>query len=194
MKKEQIAVDSLDHILALQLLVAWAGEALCEPKRLGWWRTDLVDEAGGGCLLTELLPRTHAWAALEAVRVAAIAADRQKRATMAQPDQVRTLFFWGFDIDEQLSDRLAHHKRFHAQAKPEDRLPFPYPLTGDSFAKAGLEAAIQTEYPEQVPYQVVPSGRQITEPCPVEVSLCASKLLGALVPLVDAYPMPFYAL
>ncbi|WP_395830945.1 hypothetical protein [Archangium violaceum] len=43
-------VSTLDTILALQLTVAWAGEGRCEPARLGWWQTDLVDEAGGGDL------------------------------------------------------------------------------------------------------------------------------------------------
>lgn len=32
--------DELDHILAIQLTVAWAGDALSEPQRLGWWPTD----------------------------------------------------------------------------------------------------------------------------------------------------------
>jgi len=44
----------LDTILALQMTVAWAGEGLCDPKRLNWWRTDLVDELGGGDLFQRL--------------------------------------------------------------------------------------------------------------------------------------------
>jgi hypothetical protein len=63
--------ETLDEILAFQFVVAWAGEGRCEPKRLGWWDTDLIDPAGGGDLLARLLPRTHAWASLEAVREAA---------------------------------------------------------------------------------------------------------------------------
>lgn len=30
----------------------------CEPKRLNWWRTDLVDEEGGGKFFGRLLPKT----------------------------------------------------------------------------------------------------------------------------------------
>ena len=101
---------TLDHILALQITVAWAGEGLCEPKRLGWWKTDLVDELGGGDLFGRLLPKTAKWAALEAVRQAGIATDKQARAKLANPANVRTLFFWGFTIDEKLKDRLAVHK------------------------------------------------------------------------------------
>ncbi len=48
--------------------VAWAGEAQSQPRRLGWWRTDLVDQDGGAGLLHDLLPQTWRWASLEAVR------------------------------------------------------------------------------------------------------------------------------
>lgn len=76
-----------------QMTIAWAGEGLCEPKRLNWWCTDLIDRSGGGYLLQNLLPKTHEWAFLEAVRQVAIQQDRQTRQNLAQPDQVRTLFF-----------------------------------------------------------------------------------------------------
>ena len=36
--------ETLDQILALQVTIAWAGEGLCDPNRLGWWNTDLVDQ------------------------------------------------------------------------------------------------------------------------------------------------------
>jgi|AntAceMinimDraft_8_1070364.scaffolds.fasta_scaffold682548_1 hypothetical protein len=42
--------DQLDEILSLQLIIAWAGEADTEPKRLGWWRTGMCDEFGGQLL------------------------------------------------------------------------------------------------------------------------------------------------
>src|SRR5689334_18925175 len=103
--------STLDTVLALQITVAWAGEGRCEPRRLGWWPTDLVDPAGGGDLLARLLPRTHAWASLEAVREAARRADAQAREALANPDRLRTLFFLGFEIDELLSERLTSHKR-----------------------------------------------------------------------------------
>jgi hypothetical protein len=70
----RILDTALDEILALQITAAWAGEGACVPPRLGWWRTDLVDPAGGGDLLARLLPKTHAWASIEAVREAAIRA------------------------------------------------------------------------------------------------------------------------
>jgi hypothetical protein len=57
-----------DAILGLQVTVAWAGEGRCSPRRLGWWDTDLIDEAGGGDLFKRLLPHTHGWASVEAAR------------------------------------------------------------------------------------------------------------------------------
>jgi hypothetical protein len=47
-----LAVDLnlLDLILDWQMTIAWAGEANCEPSRLGWWLTDLINDLGGGDL------------------------------------------------------------------------------------------------------------------------------------------------
>ena len=77
-----ITEPTLNSILALQVVVAWAGEALREPARLGWWRTDLVDEAGGGDLFRRLLPKTHSWAGLETIRRAATQADLKARSAL----------------------------------------------------------------------------------------------------------------
>jgi hypothetical protein len=189
MPSEQIAPDILDRILALQLLVAWAGEHSEGSSRLGWWRTDMVDAGAGGYLLEELLPRTHYWASLEAVLRAAIQVDRQKRLDMANSDRVRTLFFWGFGIDEQLADRLREHKQ--SQARPDQVLPLPIGI-GGAFNQAEFEVAVRLDPMPQ--YKVVPSGRQLTEPMLGGHDGCAAKLAAALLPLTDNYPMPFYPL
>jgi hypothetical protein len=189
MPSVRIAPDVLDRILALQVLVAWAGETPDGASRLNWWRTDMVDEGAGGYLLAELMPRTHRWASLEASLRAAIQADQQKRLDMAQPDAVRTLFFWGFGIDEQLADRLREYKL--RQANPDDVLYLSMNVR-ETFSKDDFEAAVQLD---PVPtYKVVPSGRQMTEPMPGGHDLCATKLAAALLPLADSYPMPFYPL
>jgi len=44
---------------------------------------------------------------LEAVREAGRRTDAKARAKMADPDKMRTVFFLGFELDEQLGDRLA---------------------------------------------------------------------------------------
>jgi hypothetical protein len=79
---------------------AWAGEKNARPQRLGWWRTDILDETGAGDLLSRLTPRTQEWAALEAVREAARSVDERTRRRSATPDRILTLFHFGFELDE----------------------------------------------------------------------------------------------
>ena len=179
---------ALDAILAVQVTVAWAGEGRCKPRRLGWWETDLIDEAGGGDFLARLLPQTHRWAALEAVREAARRTDAKARAKMADPDKMRTLFFLGFEVDEQLGDRFAAHKR--SGHSPADVLPLPLPLTAE-FSKDKLVSAFQGG---DVAFTKVPNGRQLKGPRPDAADALVKRLAAALVPLHDEYPLPFYKL
>jgi hypothetical protein len=190
MHTHHLTPHALDAVLTLQLLIAWAGEGLADPPRLDWWRTDLVDELGGGDLLARLLPRTHRWASLEAVRLAARQVDREARLGMAQPDQIRTLFFWGFAIDEQLGERLAFHKR--SGEAPLEILPFPVSLD-EAFARPMLEEALRIPGHE-IPYKVVPGGRELTGAVPEAAEQRAQYLAAALLPLADTYPMPFVRL
>jgi hypothetical protein len=177
-----------DAILAIQVTVAWAGEGRCKPRRLGWWDTDLIDEAGGGDFLARLLPQTHRWAALEAVREAARRTDARARAKMADPDKMRTLFFLGFELDEQIADRLAAHKR--SGRSPAEALPLPVPLTTD-FSKEKLVLALQGG---DVAFAKVPNGRQLKGKQPDAADALVKRLAAALVPLHDEYPLPFYPL
>ncbi|MEH1827217.1 MAG: BrxE family protein [Nostoc sp.] len=59
MLANKVTKDTLDNILALQIIVAWAGEGICDPKRLNWWRTDLIDENGGGDLFASVAKLTR---------------------------------------------------------------------------------------------------------------------------------------
>jgi len=183
-----ITDNALDAILATQLTVAWAGEGRCKPRRLGWWETDLIDEAGGGDFLARLLPQTHAWAALEAVREAARRTDGKARAKMAAPDKVRTLFFLGFEADEQLGDRLVALKR--EGRPPTVALPLPVPLTSD-FSKEKLIGALGGG---DASFSVVPGGRQLKGPKPDASDAMVRRLAAALVPFAEQYPVPFYKL
>lgn len=186
MAVSKLPSDILDRILALQVTVAWAGET----ERLGWWHTDLIDQGGGGYFLAELLPKTHHWSGVEAARQCAILADRQKRLAMAQPDGTRTLFFWGFAIDEQLSDRLKEHKQ--EQKRPEEVLRLEIRLDA-TFSSKTFEDAVCL-FSHEVSFTVMPSGRQINNPMPDGFDLCAQKLAAALLPLTNNYSMPFYRL
>lgn len=179
--------ETLDAILAMQLTIAWAGEGRCSPKRLGWWDTDLIDDAGGGDFFARLLPQTHAWASLEAVREAARRTDAKARGKMADPDKMRSLYFLGFEVDEQLGDRLAAHKR--SGKKPAEALPLPLPLTAD-FSKDKLVATLQAD----VPFTTVPNGRQLKGQRPEAPDALVKRLAAALVPLAEQYPLPFFKL
>jgi hypothetical protein len=185
--------DTIDKILTLQIMVAWAGEGGCEPKRLDWWRTDLIDEYGGGDLLQRLLPKTHLWASLEAVRLATIQVDRRKRQEMAQPDTVRSLFFWGFEIDEKLAERLAFHKQNKNKLTPLEALPYFTINITQPFSETEFEEAIRIPN-QKINFTVVPNGREIVGEIVTDLELRAKKLAAALLPLTDSYTMPFYRL
>jgi hypothetical protein len=179
---------TLDAILAMQLTLGWAGEGRCSPRRLGWWDTDLIDEAGGGDLFARLLPQTHAWASLEAAREAARRVDAKARGKMADPDKMRTLFFLGFELDEQLGDRLTAHKR--GGRPPGEVLSLAVPLTED-FSKAKLVSTLQGG---DAAFTTVPNGRQLKGARPTAPETLVKRLAAALVPLVDQYPLPFFKL
>ena len=181
----------LDNILVAQLLVAWAGEGRCDPPRLGWWDTDLVDEAGGGDLFRRLLPRTGAWASLEAVREAARRTDAQARRKMADPDRMRSPFFLGFELDEQVGERLAALKR--EGRSPAAALRFPMKLDG-SLSRVAFEQALRGLAPEAPAFAVVPGGRQLKGAPPTDPLTMVHQLVAALAPLAEQYPLPFFKL
>lgn len=184
---EGVADRVLDQILAVQITVAWAGEGRCEPRRLGWWDTDLIDPDGGGDFFARLLPQTHAWASLEAVREAARRVDAKARAKMADPDAVRSLFFLGFELDEQLNDRLAALKR--SGTEPAASLPLPLGL-GTTFSREELERVLTEAGQEKA--KVVPGGRQLKGEPPADPEELVRRLAAGLVPLAESYPLPFF--
>lgn len=180
-----LTAEQLDDILALQLSVAWAGEAAGNPRRLAWWQTDLVDSEGGGDLFTRLVPRTAAWAGFELAREAARLVESEALARVARRDALWTLFHFGFSVDEQLRDRLAYHRR-HRNAPREvfkDRLLAAGAWNTDKFAEyLRRKGAPQVE--------VTPSGRQVKAK-PANAAEAAPLLAAALFPFEKAYPLPF---
>ena len=147
-----------------------------------------MDATGGGDFVARLLPRTHAWASLEAVREAARRLDEQGRRGMAEPDQLRTLFFFGFDVDERLAERLAELKR--GGTAPATSLPLPLPFDA-SFAPDAFTAALGSTGKGPA-FDVVPGGRQLKSAMPASLDLAAKNLAAAMVPPPDRYPLPFY--
>lgn len=182
---DRLTASDLDDILALQLSVAWAGEAAGNPPRLGWWNSDLVDPEGGGDLFARLVPKTAAWASLALVRSAARRVDASARESLATGDTVWSLFHFGFRVDEQLTDRLAYHRTHQHQPREVfgERLLVGQPWsTGlfETYARALGQATVEK----------TPNGRRLKvgSSSPVEA---ARLLTAALVPLVAAYPLPF---
>ncbi len=177
----------LDRILALQLLVAWAGEGSTDPPRLGWWRTSLVDELGGEDLFKRLVPRTWRWAVLEAARVAARTVDAEMRSHAAEGDHLVSLFHFGFLVDEQLDDRLAELKRstadpleampeLAATAKPWDAAAFLQEMCG--LAEVSIAASSV--------------GRRLKGEAPSDPLAAARMLAAAIAPMSERYPAPHF--
>ena len=175
----------LDELLALQLTVAWAGEAAGEPARLAWWKTDLVDREGGGDLFARLAPRTAAWASLALVRPAARRVDEQAREKLARGERLWTPFHFGFELDEQIDDRIAHHRNH--EHNPGEVLGIRY-IAGQPWSKATLETLLKRLGAPKV--TETPTGRQVSLRA-ASAADAAPLLFAALLPLAAAYPLPY---
>ncbi len=185
--KNEFTTQSLDEILTLQLLIAWAGEEGDEPKRLGWWRTSMVDEFGGEDLFKRLLPTTWRWAVLEAARAAAKKVDARSRGKAADADQLISLFHFGFTLDEQLDDRLAELKQ--RTDTPSEVLPGLSKLDKEWKADS-LLAWLGDLGPAK--HASSPAGRRITGKQPSDVLARAKCLAAAHAGTSETYPSPHY--
>jgi hypothetical protein len=105
---------------------------------------------------------------------------------------VRTLFFWGFSLDEQLSEQLNLYKRNGAD--PAEVLSFPVDLE-QSFDRSHFEDSIRdcASLPGgSADCKVVPGGREIQIKGDDSLDAVVKRLAAALLPLSEKYPMPFY--
>ena len=191
--RDSIPPSALDRILASQILVAWAGEAGDpedpDAQRLGWREADLTNEFGGGSYFEDLVPRTAAWAGVQAVREAARRHDAKQRAKASSSDQLLTLFHFGFAIDERLDTRLQDLKR--SGRSPSEALPLlTERLNEDDWSEADFAEWLSAHATPGV--DVDPNGRRVRGTPPTDPGEAASKLLAALAPLSAAYPMPYY--
>lgn len=182
--------EELDEILAIQLLIAWAGETPGGgTSRLGWWKTDLIDDEAGGDLWKRLLPRTHRWAGLDAARRAAYLTDDRLRRPAKNADSHFTLFHFGFELDEALSERLAHHV-LEAHA-PAEVLPLLSQI-GTKFDRARLAKVLGATVAD-ASFKVVAGGRQLKKVAQEGLPDRARRLAVAMLaePVATAYPVPF---
>ena len=185
------ATSDLDLALTAQIVVAWAGEGGEEP-RLSWWQTDLVSEYGGEDLLKRLLPRTWPWAVLQAVREAARRKDEELRSKASDPDQLVTLYRFGFELDEQIAERLQFHKR--SGLPPVEALPSLAEVLGSTLHQSWDKSQFQgwVEAHDRVQSEAVPTGRQLKGAVPAGLDRRVAQLLSALAPLGDSYPLPHF--
>lgn len=185
----------LDHILSLQFSVAWAGENPDEKPRLGWWKTDLVDELGGGDFFARLTPRTQLWTGYQAAREAGRRRDTELRGHSADRDKIITIFHLGFDIDEQVQQRLIDLKLENPNSakKLEEHLPKLFPAT-EEFKQDVFEKWLADFGKSE--FRSVPAGRLLVGKPPTNPRTLIDKLMGALLPLPDNgnYPMPHVVL
>ena len=183
--------SDLDLALTAQIAVAWAGEGGEEP-RLSWWQTDLVSEFGGEDLLRRLLPKTYPWAMLQAVREAARRKDQELRAKASDPDQLVTLYRFGFELDEQIEERLQAHKR--SGRSPLEALPGLVEVLGASlhepWSRPQFEKWVEAHSPVQT--DAVPTGRLLKGAPPAGLDRAVQQLVAGLAPLGDGYPLPHF--
>jgi hypothetical protein len=189
MKPEfELPTSVIDEVLALQLMVSWAGEDGDDNRRLGWWRCKLTDEMCGADFFGRAVPETAAWTALDAVRRAAILVDRGGRLRHGNPDRLRTLFFFGFAVDEQLKFRLAGLKRSGSPIRDVLQMPEGFMQT---FDRTSFRTFLGTLHVGG-DMTVTPTGRQLKGAPPTAPEVAAARLAAALAPLNETYPMPYF--
>lgn len=184
---QSLPENTLDRVLTAQIVVAWAGES-GEESRLRWWKTDLVSEYGGKDLFMRLLPHTWDWAVLQAVREAARRHDAQLRAGDHQADRILSLFSLGFETDERLDERLQELKR-SGRTTPE-ALPGLVETVGESWSRERFTAWVRAH--GKVASEAAPTGRRIKGAPPDSLDQVVDKLVAALDPVGDAYPLPHF--
>jgi hypothetical protein len=111
--------------------------------------------------------------------------DAECRDKLSASDRVQTLFHLGFEIDEQLCDRVAEHRR-HRRS--------PADVLGDGLAVGGAwspEAFARRLAAFGAPkVEVTTGGRRVKAKklAPLEA---ARQLAAALLPLSERYPLPY---
>jgi len=186
-ERPPLPLSEIDSVLTVQLAVAWAGE-LGESKRLGWWRSDLVSEFGGHDLFRRLLPNTWEWAVMEAAREAACRKDAELRRLDPEPDRIISLYCLGFAQDERINERLMAFKR--QALEPRKALPGLAEVVEQTWNRERFLKWVNSHGAvETTPTSI---GRRLKGSLPANLEHQLCRLVGALAPLTDSYPLPHF--
>lgn len=185
-ERTPIPLSDIDFALTAQLVVAWAGET-GEEKRLGWWRSDLVSEYGGEDLFRRLLPSTWPWAVLQGARETARRRDAELRRQDHDPDRIISLFNFGFELDERIEERFQDLKR--SGRNPDDALP-GLGVIGDEWSRTRFLEWVDGHGDADV--APTPIGRRLKGSPPSGLEPLVRKLVAALAPAEDSYPLPHF--
>lgn len=185
-ERTAMPIADIDVALTAQLLVAWAGET-GDDKRLGWWRSDLISQYGGEDLFRRLLPSTWEWAVLQGAREAARRRDAELRRPDHDPDRIVSLFNLGVEVDERIADRFQELKR--SGRSPQDALPGLAAMQAGWRREAFLAWVRGHGDADATP---APIGRRLKGSPPSDLPALVAKLVAALAPVEDTYPLPHY--
>lgn len=184
---ERLPTEDLDRLLEAQIIVAWAGEGGEEP-RLGWWKTDMMSEFGGEDLFQRLLPQTWEWAVIQAAREAARRHDAQLRAKVHDPDTLVSLYRLGFTLDERVDERVQELKR--SGVSPKEAFPALRGLMSQDWDRGRFLDWVQDHGIAE--FDAAPAGRQLKGSPPDALAETVDRLIAALAPLSDQYPLPYF--
>ena len=144
--------------------------------------------SAGRNLSRRLLPSTWAWAVLQAVREAARRKDAEFRRQDHNPDRILSLFSLGFELDEGLEERLQALKA--SGRTPVEALPCLVDGIEVSWNSRPLHRLDKRPRPGRNCYGTSWPARQGEPPTNLDQLVC--RLIGALVPLAEGYPLPHY--
>lgn len=185
--RQPVLQSEIDAVLTAQFVISWAGEGGEQP-RLSWWRSDFVSEFGGQDLFERILPHTWRWAVLQGAREAARRHDARMRARAQDPDTVLSLFSLGFELNERVDERLRELKG--SGADPTEALPGLSDVISATWDRDGFADWVRGHGPVET--IATPAGRRIRGESPSTPAEMVRRLVAALDPLADDYPLPHF--
>lgn len=192
----QLGVDAmdtktLDRLLELQFMVAWAGEACAQPARQPWWRTNWIHEFGGHDLLARMMPRTADWAQFELAREAACRVDRAGLTKQAKAQSIRSIFNLGPELDARLGERLFELKT--GETDPYQMLP-ALEMTHNDWDEDAFTRFVDANG-ERRNFVNEPFGKRLQGDAPDDPVELVQTLMQSLTPLDSRpYPRPYVEL